>query len=97
MAGDEGPEPTGWELMRGLNEVKDLLRTQAAKYVDVGVYRADTKGNDERHDRAEGRITELEKSLQDADKLKRAQALTIALAITVPIITLVGNYFISHP
>lgn len=97
MVDDLGPEPTGWELMRGLTEVKALIKDQGKSYVDQGVYNSDARGNDERHVRAEARLAELEKNAQDADKLKRSQRLTITLAFAVPIVTFVGNYFLNHP
>lgn len=83
--------------MRGLTEVKTLINDQGKSYVNQGVYNSDSRGNNERHTRAEDRLSELEKNMQDSEKLKRSQRLNVTLAISVPIITLVGNYFINHP
>lgn len=95
-SGDEGPEPTGWELMRGLVEVKAAVKDLGSGFVPLGVYAADAKGNDDRHERAESRLAELEKNAQEADKLKRNQRLTISLAFAVPIVTFVANYILNR-
>jgi hypothetical protein len=36
----DGPEPTGWELMRGLNEIKGILAGLGQNYVPSGTYQA---------------------------------------------------------
>jgi len=93
---DDGPEPTGWELMRGLTEVKQAVKDLGSGFVTVKEYAADTKGNDERHERAEARLADLERNAQDADKLKRQQRLTITIAFAVPIVTFVANYLVNR-
>jgi hypothetical protein len=95
--GEQGPEPTNWELMRRLDKVDESIGKLGTDFLSTAVYSADKRGNDDRHTRAESRLTELEKNAQDADKLKRSQRLTITLAFAVPIVTFVGNYFINHP
>lgn len=97
MPQSDGPEPTNWELMRRLDKLDANIERMGAGFVTVGVYAADKKGNDERHVRGEDRLTDLEKNMQDADKLRRQQRLTVTLAFAIPIVTFVGNYFITRP
>lgn len=84
---DLGPEPTGWELMRGLDEVKKSIEKIGERVVPLELYNADKQGNAERHQRAEARLTELEKGNVETDKLRRQQRLTISLAILAPILS----------
>lgn len=88
---EQGPEPTGWELLRAIRDLKTELGKVGDKVVPLGVYAADQKANDDRHVRSEERITAQEKNAVEADKLKRSQRLTISLAFATPVIAaLVG-------
>lgn len=40
---ESGPEPTGWELMRAITEVKETLKTLGQNYVPSGTYQSDQK------------------------------------------------------
>lgn len=92
---DSGPEPTGWELMRAIVRLENLITNSANASVQQKVYDSDRTGNDDRHARAEARIRDLETRnaneaqqrqhvAEEAEKMRRQQKLTISLAIASP-------------
>ena len=56
---DQGPEPTPWELMRGLNRVEDAIHKLGGKVVSIDLYTAD-------QNRVNTRLRELETGIRDA-------------------------------
>ena len=56
---DQGPEPTPWELMRGLNRLTDAIHQLGAKVVSVDLYTAD-------QNRINTRLRDLETGISDA-------------------------------
>lgn len=89
---EQGPEPTGWELLRAINRIEKELAQIGEKVVSHAAYESDQRGNDERHSRTENRVKDLESTVAEADKLKRQQHLTIALAITSPLVAFVLTF-----
>jgi hypothetical protein len=96
MAADQGPEPTGWELMRGLTEVKEAIKELGADVLPISVYNEAQRGNTQRHERAEARIKDLEQNATESEKLRRSTRLAISLAIASPIVTLLVGYLTNH-
>lgn len=93
----QGPEPTGWELLRGLNSLREEVSKVGGRVVSMEVYTADKRGVDERFGRAEERIRELETeraaAVKDRDaaavaseKQRRQNQFAIALAVVGPIL-----------
>ena len=87
---DQGPEPTGWELLRSLDGLKKDIAKIGDKVVPLDVYNADKQGISERFGRVESRVRDQEQNGQDAEKLKRSQRLTVSLAIASPVLAFVG-------
>lgn len=95
-ADNQGPEPTGWELMRGLDSLKVSVDRLGGQVLPIGVYNADKTGVDDRFKRAEARLAELEKNATEGEKLRRSNRLAISLAIASPIITFIIGYLTNH-
>jgi hypothetical protein len=91
MAPDQGPEPTGWELLRSLDGLKAEVAKVGDRVVPLDVYNADKQGIAERFVRVESRVRDQEQNGQDAEKLKRSQKLTVSLAIASPILAILFN------
>lgn len=100
MTNQLGPEPTGWELMRGLDGVRKEIEKIGSRVVPLDVYAADRKGADERFQRAEARLRDVEvekaeskrqqeANAAEAEKLRRQQRFAIALALVSPLLALV--------
>jgi hypothetical protein len=87
---DQGPEPTGWELLRNLQDLKADVAKIGDKVVPLDVYNADKSGIAERFLRIESRMRDQEQNGQDAEKLKRSQKLAISLAIASPVLAFIG-------
>lgn len=92
MVDNNGPEPTGWELLRGLENLSKEVAKVGDRVVPLDVYNADKIGNSERHGRSEARIGSLEANGIEQDKLRRSQRLTISLAIVGPILSFALGY-----
>jgi hypothetical protein len=98
---DQGAEPTNWELLRALESFKADVKTDIAdvktdlsllggRVVSVELYNSDNRGNTSRHERAEARITDIEKGSIEAEKLRRANRLTVSIAILSIVVTALG-------
>lgn len=92
MPENSGPEPTGWELLRGLQELKQEVGKIGEKVVPLDVYNADKQGTAERFVRVEARVSGIETNSVEAEKLKRQQRLTISLAIASPFLALLVGF-----
>ena len=84
---EQGPEPTGWELMRRLDDLQRAIDKVGDRVVPLGVYESDQRGNAERHARSEARLKLLEETGVEGEKLRRQTRLTVALAIVSPILS----------
>lgn len=67
--------------MRGLEDVKKAIESIGARVVSEDAYIADKAGVDQRFERAEARIRDLEQNLAEASRTKHAAQLAIALAV----------------
>ncbi|MDJ0337480.1 hypothetical protein [Cryobacterium sp. PH31-O1] len=56
---EQGPEPTPWELMRGLSRVEDAVHQLGGKVVNIDLYAADQA-------RVNTRLRDLETGIRDA-------------------------------
>jgi hypothetical protein len=83
---DQGPEPTGWELLRRFDGLEREISKIGDKVVPLDVYNADKQGIAERFVRVESRVRDQG---QDAEKLKRSQKLTVSLAIASPVLAFI--------
>ncbi|WP_022886351.1 hypothetical protein [Glaciibacter superstes] len=63
---DQGPEPTPWELMRGLKRVEDAVGAIGGKVVSVELYAADKA-------RTDSRLRDIEQGLKEAAQASRAE------------------------
>ncbi len=70
---DQGPEPTGWELLRALAALREEVSKIGGRVVPLDVYQADQKGVAERFGRVESRARDLEVNLT-AEKNAREAA-----------------------
>ena len=93
--GEAGPEPTGWELMRGLELVRGEISQIGGRVVSAEVYNADKLAAGDRMLRAEARLRDLETNAVEGEKLKRSQRLTISLAIASPVVAAVIGWITS--
>lgn len=89
---DLGPEPTGWELMRGMADLKAAVEKLGDKVVPLDVYNADKRGVDERFNRVESRVRDVEAAGVEGEKLRRATRLTITIAAVGPILAFALSY-----
>lgn len=69
---EQGPEPTGWELMRGIKDLRDELRGVGARVVSTDVYLADKTASNERMARVEARQRDAEAALAEERKERLA-------------------------
>lgn len=69
-----GPEPSNWELMRGITELKQTLRDQASSYVPTATYDINQKNITEA-------LATLAKALADEATERKLAASTNANAI----------------
>lgn len=93
MTAEIGSEPTGWELLRGLGEVKGAIDKLGGKVVSTELYAADKKAAEARNLAQDEKIAALqhaqlsvEENRKESEKLKRSQRLAIALGISSPVI-----------
>lgn len=82
---DQGPEPTPWELMRGLQRIEASVEKLGGKVVSTDLYLADKS-------RSDARLRTLEEQTQEAEKLRRQQRLTITLAIASPVLVIAAQF-----
>ncbi|MBN9209365.1 MAG: hypothetical protein J0H96_11965 [Microbacterium ginsengisoli] len=78
MSGE--PEPSGWELMRAINGLRESVNGLAAGMVTqatLAIYQSAQKQTDDRQD---ARIKQLENDLADARKTKAQQWFAIGLS-----------------
>ncbi len=96
------PEPSGWELMRGLRDLKDEVSKIGGRVVPIDVYNADKQGTAERFVRLETRMRDreaealtekkdAEKARADLDKQRRQNQFSVAIAVFVAVLSLVGG------
>lgn len=86
MGAEQGPEPTTWEVMRGLDLLRAEVEKIGSRVVSIDVYNVDKIAHSDRTGRAESRIRDLEQNAVESEKLKRQQRLTISLAVASPFI-----------
>lgn len=103
----QGPEPTGWELMRGLDAVREEVRALGGKVVSQAAYDSDKKGIDVRFKRLEDEVDSFHTKSSERDKAEAAQRqendrfrknmnLSLTLAVASPIIaTIIAFLFRS--
>lgn len=103
----QGPEPTGWELMRGLDSLREEVRAIGGKVVSQAAYDSDKVGMNERFRRIEDEIdgfhtksAERDRAEQaqraEADRMRKTMTLSVALAIAGPIITAIVGILLSR-
>lgn len=107
MADAQGPEPTGWELMRGLERVQQSIDSLGGKVVTQAAYDSDKVGMNERFRRIEDEIdgfhtksAERDKAeaaqRAEADRMRKTMTLSVALAIAGPIITAIVGILLAR-
>lgn len=98
MPEPQGPEPTGWELMRGLERVQQSIDSLSGKVVTQPAYDSDKRALEEWkksiRDEIDGfhtKSSERDKAEQaqraEADRMRKTMTLSVALAVAGPIIT----------
>ena len=61
---DQGPEPTGWELMRGLKRVEDAIHESYGNFVSVALFSAAQVREDERHTATVDHMADVRKDVE---------------------------------
>lgn len=96
----QGPEPTGWELMRGLDAVRDEVRNIGGKVVSQAAYDSDKIGIDTRFKRIENEVDAFHTIAKERDNKEQAQRqendrfrknmnLSLTLAVASPVIAII--------
>lgn len=75
-----GPEPTGWELMRSIESLKKSVDTWATSMVTQATLAIYEERQKERDARQDARIAQLESENTDQRKTKAQQWFAIGLA-----------------
>lgn len=99
----QGPEPTGWELMRGLERVQQSIDSLGGKVVTQAAYDSDKRAMEERMKVMRDEIDDFHTKSSDRDRAEAAQReentrfrknmnLSIALAVASPIIAAVVGF-----
>ena len=99
---DSGPEPTGWELMRGLRDLKDEISKIGGRVVPLEVYNADKQGIADRFTRLESRQRDSETAAaeekqsaeaarRETEKMKRQNQFVIAMAVGSAVLSVIGG------
>lgn len=107
MPDAQGPEPTGWELMRRLDDVKASIDSLGGKVVTQAAYDSDKKALEDRmkdmRDEIDGfhtKSAERDKAeaaqRAEADRMRKTATLSIALAIAGPIITAIVGILLAR-
>ncbi|MFJ3383988.1 MULTISPECIES: hypothetical protein [unclassified Curtobacterium] len=107
MPEPQGPEPTGWELMRRLDSLSLEISSIGNKVVSQAAYDSDKRGLDERLHRIEGEIDGFHTKTAERDKSEAAQRgenerfrknmnLSIALAVASPIIAFIVTFLTTR-
>lgn len=111
MDEDQGPEPSGWELMRGIREIKEVLKDNASTYLSINLFVSEKKGLTDKDEalglelaalRAEvaRNRTVSDNNAQRLEEQKSRNRLTIYGLIAAPLVTLLANWILSgglHP
>lgn len=103
MPEPQGPEPTGWELMRGLEGLRDEVRNIGGKVVTQAAYDSDKRAMEDRLKAMRDEIDGFHTKSSDRDRAEAAQRsendrfrknmnLSIALAVASPIIAAVVSF-----
>lgn len=74
---DQGPEPTGWELMRGLKRVEDAIHESYGNFVSVELFSASQLREDERHSLTVDQIAGLKSDVAMAKRDAASTALRL--------------------
>ena len=72
MPDESGPEPTGWELMRGLRRIEESLSSLGQKVVPLDLYMRDREHTQQEMKSMAGKVAHLEQSM-DAERDQRAK------------------------
>ncbi len=66
MTEQQGPEPTGWELLRGLNRIEERLTGMASSFVSQVAFEGEKSRVQDRFDGQGREIAELKKDRDEA-------------------------------
>lgn len=100
--GGDGPEPTGWELMRGLEDVRRSVEKVGERVVSTDVYNANNTATAERFERIEARVrdreiaaaaavTAAEDARKENDKIRRQNQFVVSMAVVSMVLSIVGG------
>ncbi|MBF4602846.1 hypothetical protein [Curtobacterium sp. VKM Ac-2884] len=107
MPEPQGPEPTGWELMRGLDSLREEIRAIGGKVVTQDTYQADRRALDARmkdmrdeidgfHTKSAERDKAEASQRAESDRMRKTATLSIALAVAGPIITAIVGILLAR-
>lgn len=68
MAAEQGPEPTGWELMRGIARIEQAVKDNASTYLPIALFVSEKKQLTDRADNLGKEIAVLRADLGEATK-----------------------------
>ena len=63
MVAEQGPEPTGWELMRGIARIEQAVKDNASTYLPIALFVSEKKQLTDRADGLGGEIAFLRSEL----------------------------------
>lgn len=72
MVTEQGPEPTGWELMRGIARIEQAVKDNASTYLPIALFVSEKKQLTDRADNLGSEIASLRSALGDASKQSAA-------------------------
>lgn len=106
VAGTDGPEPSNWELMRGINDLKRTMENVSTTYLPNTLFASEKKALTDRDDsmgreigQLRTQITELQKTGSDNEqKLEEQRSrnrLMVYGLIAAPVITVIANWVLG--
>ena len=67
MAEEQGPEPTGWELMRGIARIEQAVKDSASTYLPIQLFISEKKQLTDREDSLGKEIATIRGDLKTAN------------------------------
>ena len=67
MSEEQGPEPTGWELMRGIARIEQAVKDSSSTYLPIALFVSEKKQLTDREDTLGGEIAIIRADLNTAN------------------------------
>ncbi|MGG7510917.1 hypothetical protein [Plantibacter sp. YIM 135249] len=92
----EQPEPTGWELLRGINSLKDSINSMAAGMVSQSTLALYQSAQADRDKRQDERLKQLETDQAEQRKTKAQQWFAIGMALFGIVCTIIAGVIVFN-